>query len=76
MPSRQLPNNAAAQRSKRRTTYMELTIEDLEMLARRGTSDTPEGSPVTLDPLVVGFVAGDIHTPCEKVEFRRVSGVS
>ena len=50
-----------------------LAIEDLEKLARRRTLELADGETVTLDPSVEGFVSGDIHAPCEGVEFRRVS---
>ena len=29
-----------------------------------------DGETLTLDPSVVGYVVGDIHATCEKVEFH------
>jgi len=49
---------------------MNLTIEDFEKLARRRTLEK-DGVSITLDPSVVGFVVGDIHAACEKVDFRK-----
>ncbi len=51
---------------------MNLSIEDFEMLARFRTLEK-DGETLTVDPSVVGFVVGDPHAPCEKVEFRPVS---
>jgi hypothetical protein len=63
------------------TRAVNLAIEDIEKLARHLTMEEIEklaryrllekdGVRFTLQPSVGGFVVGDTHAPCEKVEFR------